>query len=486
MNARRQQAKWRDLRSSDGSLKLIWSLPRWVVARDYEPIMSPGSEVHRMLKAFSWETFRRASGVTAVVIALSACDVTQPPGVIGCESYIDRLDSSFSANVSTTSDSAFSPQLSMEPQAVYVQSLQNTFEAIRMEGGQSLNILVLSGGGQWGAFGAGFLNGWSQADAAGSSDTRRDEIDIVTGISTGALMSSYAFLGPDWGDKLAETYLGTGPEGSDGIRQDPISDEDIFQEHGLIKTFLSNAATDPRGRLDARVEQAVQEMIDEVAATGNNHQLFVGAVNLQDGGFRVFNLKKVAQDAVAAADRNQPADRAKLEACYTEMLLASAAVPYLFPPRFMDGQAYVDGGARFGAFIRSVDLLASSDNNQPFVEKNIFVVMNGDLQVAEVTSVKNNVLDLALRSVNTVIDQIYRDSIFRIEKEANDSVSGTPWKTHYTFVNDTECRDQHLSTAEDKEHQFSPRFMKCIYDLGRNLGEAQAWMPFLDTPHVVQ
>jgi len=436
--------------------------------------------------AFPWTVFGKAAGLTAAILALGACDVTKPPGVIGCQTYIDPLESAFSAPAGAVSAGTFGTQLSLQPQAVYVQSLEQTFEAIRESGDQSLNILVLSGGGQWGAFGTGFLHGWSQADVAGSSGTRREEIDIVTGISTGALIASYAFLGSDGDEKLTETYLGTGPEGPDGIRQDPISDDDIFVQQGLLKTFLSNAATDPRGRLDARVEQAVREMIDEVAATGQGRQLFVGAVNLQDGGFKIFNLKKVAQDAVAAGDQGQSPNRADLEACYTEMLLASAAVPYLFPPRFMDGQAYVDGGARFGAFIRSVDLLSASGQGQPFAEKNIFVIMNGDLQVGEVDAVKNNVLDLALRSVNTVIDQIYRDSIFRIEKEANDSVSGTPWETHYIFVNDSACRDQYLSTAEDKEHQFDPRFMKCIYDLGQTLGRDQQWNSFDVTPHAIR
>ena len=48
----------------------------------------------------------------------------------------------------------------------------------------------MSGGGENGAFGAGLLCGWS---APGTRPT----FDLVTGISTGALIAPFAFLGPD-------------------------------------------------------------------------------------------------------------------------------------------------------------------------------------------------------------------------------------------------------------------------------------------------
>ncbi len=58
-----------------------------------------------------------------------------------------------------------------------------------------LSYLALSGGGQEGAFGAGLLNGWSQRGT-------RPEFEVVTGVSTGALIAPFAFLGPDWDDEL--------------------------------------------------------------------------------------------------------------------------------------------------------------------------------------------------------------------------------------------------------------------------------------------
>ena len=73
----------------------------------------------------------------------------------------------------------------------------------RPPGQDHLNVLVLSGGGQNGAFGAGFLNGLAQ----GADDLSDLNFDIVTGISTGALQATFAFLGPDYYDMLESFYL---------------------------------------------------------------------------------------------------------------------------------------------------------------------------------------------------------------------------------------------------------------------------------------
>jgi Patatin-like phospholipase len=62
--------------------------------------------------------------------------------------------------------------------------------------------LALSGGGANGAFGAGFLNGWSTTGG-------RPVFKIVTGVSTGALMAPFAFLGPSYDSALHEFYTTT-------------------------------------------------------------------------------------------------------------------------------------------------------------------------------------------------------------------------------------------------------------------------------------
>src|SRR4029434_10809061 len=56
-----------------------------------------------------------------------------------------------------------------------------------------VDILIISGGGDWGAFGAGFLKGWQKVPA--QHPLAKPEFDAVTGVSTGTLIAPFAFLG---------------------------------------------------------------------------------------------------------------------------------------------------------------------------------------------------------------------------------------------------------------------------------------------------
>jgi Patatin len=66
-----------------------------------------------------------------------------------------------------------------------------------------VDLLVISGGGDWGAFGAGFLKGWSRVQGP----LARPRFDVVTGVSTGALISPFAFLGDN--ESIAASGLGS-------------------------------------------------------------------------------------------------------------------------------------------------------------------------------------------------------------------------------------------------------------------------------------
>jgi predicted acylesterase/phospholipase RssA len=69
------------------------------------------------------------------------------------------------------------------------------------EGGRDFNILAISGGAAGGAFGAGVLVGLTKA-------ARRPDFTLVTGVSTGALMAPFAFLGSAWDARLTDAYTG--------------------------------------------------------------------------------------------------------------------------------------------------------------------------------------------------------------------------------------------------------------------------------------
>ncbi len=72
----------------------------------------------------------------------------------------------------------------------------------RLSGGRRLDLLALSGGGDAGAYGAGFLKGWTEHGD-------RPEFTVVTGVSTGALIAPMAFLGPAYDGVLESLYTRT-------------------------------------------------------------------------------------------------------------------------------------------------------------------------------------------------------------------------------------------------------------------------------------
>ncbi len=69
---------------------------------------------------------------------------------------------------------------------------------------QNYDILVLSGGGAFGAFGAGFLKGWGKVT---KTNYTRPQFDSISGISTGSLIAPFAFIGtPEAYDRIINFY----------------------------------------------------------------------------------------------------------------------------------------------------------------------------------------------------------------------------------------------------------------------------------------
>jgi predicted acylesterase/phospholipase RssA len=187
---------------------------------------------------------------------------------------------------------------------------------------QPFNILALSGGGADGAFGAGALIGLTQSGA-------RPAFSVVTGVSAGALIAPYAFLGSEWDGQLEDAYTSGRAEnllqprgfgvffGSSAYRGSPLKD--------LVEHYLT----------DALVQAVARE-----AASGR--LLLVATTNVDTGETVVWDLGSIAMYG---------GKRAK--ALLRDVLVASASVPGLFPPviirvqergRLFD-EAHVDGTA---------------------------------------------------------------------------------------------------------------------------------------------
>ncbi|MFM8858799.1 MAG: patatin-like phospholipase family protein, partial [Methylocystis sp.] len=114
--------------------------------------------------------------------------------------------------------------------------------------------LTLSGGADDGAFGAGLLVGWS---AHGD----RPPFKLVTGVSTGALIAPFAFLGSKYDNTLKEVYTTLEPSKVyqerflpvAAIAEDALSDTDpLYQtiSHYLDEKLLAEIAREyDKGRL---------------------------------------------------------------------------------------------------------------------------------------------------------------------------------------------------------------------------------------------
>jgi predicted acylesterase/phospholipase RssA len=140
--------------------------------------------------------------------------------------------------------------------------------------------LVLSGGGARGAFAAGVLRGWSEAHT-------RPEFDVVTGVSTGALIAPFAFLGPAYDDRLEAIYTN-------------IDDHDVFRRRPLAGLLWADSLADPtplRNKISAEV---TPDLLDRIAAEHRKgRRLYVATTDLDTKQQVVWDLGAIAAGGTA-------------------------------------------------------------------------------------------------------------------------------------------------------------------------------------------
>ena len=110
---------------------------------------------------------------------------------------------------------------------------------------KTANYLSISGGGDNGAFGAGLLSGWSERGD-------RPEFQLVTGVSTGALIAPFAFLGPDYDYVLKHVYT-------------QIKPDDVFINLGLTGALFGDAFADTTPLFKLIQEFVTPELLRKIA-----------------------------------------------------------------------------------------------------------------------------------------------------------------------------------------------------------------------------
>lgn len=259
------------------------------------------------------------------------------------------------------------------------------------------NFLALSGGGDDGAFGAGLLCGWTV------SGTRPD-FKVVTGISTGALIAPFAFLGAEYDAQLREVYTRSSPK-------------DILETRHIFAAVFDDALADnaPLGRLVQKY--ITQDMLAKIAKEHEKGRILLMSTTNLDARQRViWNMTKLAASGHPKA----------LE-LFHKIMLASAAIPAAFPPVMIDVEAngkryqemHVDGGAMAQVFLYppAFKLADVSKQNGVARERKLYVIRNARLD-SDWAEVERRTLSIAGRAIAALIQTQGIGDLYKIYAEA--------------------------------------------------------------------
>jgi len=244
-----------------------------------------------------------------------------------------------------------------DPHVILAQARRDAEQGRAAHRDQAFNLLALSGGGADGAFSAGFMNGWT---ASGT----RPSFAVVTGVSTGALVAPFAFLGPEWDHALEQAYTGEAVA-------------NLLQTDGLIFGLLGTALFKAEPLRDLVGSFVTPELLAAVAqGHARGRRLIVVTTNLDAQRPVLWNM-----GAIASSKRP---DRLAL---FRDVLVASASVPGLFPPVMIKAEAFgralvemhVDGGATTPVFTLPDTLPGMIDSLPNAKRAHFYVIINNAL-----------------------------------------------------------------------------------------------------------
>jgi len=304
--------------------------------------------------------------------------------------------------------------------------------------------LILSTGGEDGAFGAGLLNGLS---AAGN----RPDYSVVTGVSTGALMAPFAFAGPKYDAALKEAYT-------------KITAADVFEAGSTGESFV-----DSWPLKDLIAKQITPELLVDVAAAYKaGRRLFVVTTDLDAERSAVWNMGAIAVQAGEAAGGD-----AALK-LFRNVLLASGSIPGAFPPVLIDvedngkqfSEMHVDGGVGGQFFVTPPALMAATSNYR-IPATQLYIVVNSGLQ-RDFAVVERSTPIILAQAVGTAVKADLRMMLDRAFVAAKNSGIGFNVATiPATF-------------SAPSRGPFDPNYMTALFNAGFEQGKSAT--PFASAP----
>lgn len=346
---------------------------------------------------------------------------------------------------------AWGGELSPEFQRDLVESVrQEQAAGLAGESGgiPEYTALALSGGGSDGAFGAGFLNGWSIAGT-------RPDFKLVTGISTGALIAPFAFLGSTYDEELKEVFT-------------TMSTKDILRFNNIFKILFRSEAFASSEPLENVVAQHIdQELLQAVADRHDRgYRLYIGTTNMDAQRLSIWNMGLIATYGTAEA----------LD-LFRKIMVASASIPAAFPPVMIEvelnGRRYdemhTDGGTVTQVFFYAgiFDLQSAAKSALGAAAKSalgdLYVIRNGQLS-SEAGQIERKLAAITDRAISTMIKMAAMNNLYRIYAfTGRENVN-----FHYVDI-----PDSYVSQAEEV---FDRAEMNRLFEIGYQLGlSGDAW-----------
>ena len=307
-----------------------------------------------------------------------------------------------------------------------------------------VNLLAISGGGDGGAFSSGILAGWT---ASGT----RPKFLMVTGISAGALVAPFAFLGSEYDDVIRNVSTSIGLE--DVIRE-------RFALSGLFGDGM--ASIEPLARLVERYVTA--DMLAAIAREyANGRLLLIGTTDLDSGRQVTWNMGAIAASGAPGS-----------LALFRKIMVASSSVPGVVSPVMfdviVDGKAYqemhVDGGVVTQVFLYPAMTLSGLQRitGVPLTHKiHGYVIRNGRID-PEWRSTERKTLDIGMRAISSLVQFQGINDLYRL--------AGTARQDKLDFNVTYIGADFHYPHSGE----FDREYMKQLFAYGYRLGETgDAW-----------
>lgn len=334
-----------------------------------------------------------------------------------------------------------------KPPPYFDEIIQHQLEARKINPGlyHRVDLLALSGGGEDGAYGAGLLKGWT---ARGD----RPEFNMVTGVSTGALIAPFAFLGSDYDEVLKHFYTG-------------VNQKNIFLFRPLTGLFGGSALGD-----STPLKQLLHQVVDSKLLTAiaresrRGRVLLIGTTNLDAQRPMTWDIGRIAE---------QDTSRRAVE-LVINIMLASASVPAAFPPvNFdvtIDGRRYqemhVDGGVSnqifaYSPWINTTDLARTLDFGK---RKNFWLIRNTKIS-PEYKAVNKDIFSISTRALKSLLKyQGLSNLMLLVATGERDGL-----KTHVAYVPENFDIPQ--------KGPFDTDYMNKLYQLGYQAGlSGKAWV----------